>query len=228
MSAAALSDTALNSPVLGQPAVDCGLCPRLADFRRANCAAHPHFFNAPVPSIGNTQAELLLVGLAPGLRGANRTGRPFTGDQAGALLYQTLIRYGFAEGNYAGEADDGVILRNCRITNAVRCAPPVNLPEPGEVGNCNQFLQAELAEMPRLRVALALGALAHAALLKACGIPPSRIRFQHGKIHRLPDGLLLADSYHVSRYNTNTGRLSEAMFEEIMAAIVHELHKDAD
>ncbi len=214
--------------LLTQPAPDCALCPRLADFRRQNCAAYPQYFNAPVPSFGSPMAEFLVVGMAPGLKGANRTGRPFTGDHAGILLYRTLISYGFAEGSYGAEANDGLILRNCRITNAVRCVPPVNLPEPAEVTTCNQFLQAELAALPRLRVALSLGVLAHAAVLKACGIPPSHIRFQHGKIHRLPDGLLLANSYHVSRYNTNTGRLTETMFEEVMSSIVRELQKDPD
>ena len=203
------------------------MCPRLAGFRAANRAEYPEFFNAPVPSFGSTQAELLVVGMAPGLRGANRTGRPFTGDHAGILLYRTLLRYGFAEGEYLAEASDGLRLLNCRITNAVRCVPPVNLPEPGEVTICNQFLRTELSGLPNLRVVLALGVLAHAAVLKACGIPPARIRFQHGKIYQLPDGLLLVDSYHVSRYNTSTRRLTEQMFEEVIASVVRELGQQA-
>ena len=225
---ALFSSSPFGQPSPDEPPPDCALCPRLAEFRCQNRKAHPDFFNAPVPSAGSLQAQLLVVGMAPGLKGANRTGRPFIGDHAGALLYQTLMRYGFADGDYHGEANDPLILRNCRITNAVRCVPPVNLPEPAEVAHCNPFLQAELAALPQLRVALALGVLAHAAVLKACGIPPARVRFQHGKIHRLPDGLLLADSYHVSRYNTSTGRLTEAMFEEVMAAILRELQKDSD
>ena len=208
-----------------QPSEDCALCPRLAGFRAQNRESYPGFFNAPVPSFGSIQAELVVVGMAPGLKGANRTGRPFTGDHAGILLYQTLLRYGFAAGEYRAEITDGLSLLNCRITNAVRCVPPMNLPEPGEVTTCNQFLRNELAGLPNLKVALALGVLAHAAVLKACGIPPTRIRFQHGKIHRLPDGLMLVDSYHVSRYNTNTGRLTEAMFEEVVASISKELSK---
>lgn len=208
---------------LAQPPRDCPLCPRLVQYREQNRANYPYFFNAPVPSFGTSQAELLVVGMAPGLKGANRTGRPFTGDHAGILLYQTLLRYGFAEGYYAADSNDGLVLKNCRIVNAVRCVPPVNLPEPSEVMTCNRFLQSELASLPNVRVALALGVLAHAAVLRACGIPAARIRFQHGKIHRLPDGLLLADSYHVSRYNTNTGRLTETMFEEVVASIVREL-----
>jgi len=180
-----------------------------------------------VPSFGPRDAELLVVGMAPGLKGANRTGRPFTGDHAGILLYETLIRHGFASGTYRADPKDGMRLINCRITNAVRCVPPVNLPEPAEVTICNGFLRGELATLPNLRIALALGVLAHAAVLKACGIPPSRIRFQHGKIHTLPDGLLLANSYHVSRYNTNTGRLTELMFEEVISSIRRELLRPA-
>ena len=203
------------------------MCPRLAGFRAANRVEYPEFFNAPVPSFGSTQAELLVVGMAPGLKGANRTGRPFTGDHAGILLYRTLRHYGFAEGEYLAEAHDGLRLLNSRITNAVRCVPPVNLPEPGEVTTCNQFLRTELSGLPNLRVVLALGVLAHAAVLKACGIQPTRIRFQHGMIHQLPDGLRLADSYHVSRYNTSTRRLTEQMFEEVIASVVRELGREA-
>lgn len=198
------------------PPRDCPLCPRLVAYRTANRMQFPAFHNAPVPSWGPTDAPLLVLGMAPGLKGANRTGRPFTGDHAGLLLYATLIRFGVARGHYAADPADGVELRGCRIVNAVRCAPPANLPEPAEVKACNRFLEAELRAMPNLRAVLALGALAHAALLRACGLPVTRYRFAHGAMHELPDGLLLADSYHVSRYNTNTGRLTTPMFEAVM------------
>jgi uracil-DNA glycosylase family 4 len=205
------------------PPHDCTLCPRLAEYRAANRAANPDWFNGPVPSFGPTEARLLVVGLAPGVRGANRTGRPFTGDHAGLLLYQTLLRYKLATGEYQADPNDGLALQDCRIVNAVRCVPPANLPEPSEVTACNGFLRSELQGMPNLRMVLALGVLAHASVLKACGIPPARVRFSHGAIHQLPDGLLLADSYHVSRYNTNTGRLTGPMFEEVVLAALRRL-----
>jgi uracil-DNA glycosylase family 4 len=198
------------------PAKDCQLCPRLAAYRQANQAANPGWFNGPVPSFGPVAARLLVVGMAPGVKGANRTGRPFTGDHAGLLLYATLSKFGFALGTYAAEADDGVTLADCRIVNAVRCVPPANLPEPREVTTCNSFLRAELQGLPEARVVLALGVLAHAAVLKACGIPATRVRFRHGAMHELPDGLVLANSYHVSRYNTSTKRLTTDMFEAVM------------
>jgi uracil-DNA glycosylase family 4 len=204
---------------IAAPPRDCALCPRLAAFRQANRNANPDWFNAPVPSFGAAEARLLVVGMAPGLRGANRTGRPFTGDHAGLLLYHTLLRVGLAEGSYGAEADDGLTLKDTRIANAVRCVPPANLPEPAEVTACNRFLIGELQGMPNLRAVLALGVLAHAAVLKACGIPLARIRFRHGALHTLPDGLLLADSYHVSRYNTSTRRLTEDMFVAVMVAL---------
>lgn len=202
-----------------EPPRDCPLCPRLVQYREANRAAHPDWHNAPVPGFGRPDARLLVVGMAPGVKGANRTGRPFTGDHAGLLLYNTLLRFGFAEGTYLADPDDGLRLRDCRIVNAVRCVPPANLPVPAEVATCNRFLAAELAAMPKLRAVLALGVLAHAAVLKACGMPAARLRFRHGDIHALPDGLLLADSYHVSRYNTNTGRLTQEMFEAVVLAL---------
>jgi uracil-DNA glycosylase family 4 len=201
------------------PAADCPLCPRLAAFRQANRAAHPDWFNAPVPSFGRLDARLLIVGLAPGLRGANRTGRPFTGDFAGELLYRTLSHLGLAQGRYLADPDDGLTLADCRVTNAVRCVPPANLPTPSEIGACNPFLAAEIAAMPRLRGVLALGGTAHNAVLRVHGMRPARTPFRHGAIHSLPEGRLLADSYHVSRLNTNTGRLTEAMFH----AVVQEL-----
>ena len=210
-------------PTVDAPAHDCPLCPRLAAFRDASRIANPDWFNGPVPSFGDLTARFLVVGMAPGLRGANRTGRPFTGDHAGLLLYNTLLQFGFAKGAYLPDGNDGLTLHDCRIANAVRCVPPANLPVPLEVTTCNRFLTSELQAMPNLRMVLALGVLAHAAVLKACGIPPTRIRFQHGQIHQLPDGLKLANSYHVSRYNTNTGRLTVSMFEAVMAEITDRL-----
>jgi uracil-DNA glycosylase family 4 len=166
---------------------------------------------------------LLVLGLAPGVRGANRTGRPFTGDYAGKLLYGTLLEYGLARGAYGEDPKDGMELTGCRIANAVRCVPPENLPLPVEIRACNDFLKAELAGMPGLRVVLALGVVAHNALLRAKGIPASRFAFSHGALHRLADGLVLADSYHVSRYNTSTRRLTPEMFQSVMRAVIREL-----
>jgi uracil-DNA glycosylase family 4 len=221
-----LRDTTAGGGIEAPPR-DCRLCPRLAEYRAANRAANPGWFNAPVPSFGPTEAPMLVVGMAPGVKGANRTGRPFTGDHAGILLYQTLLRFKLATGEYRAEPDDGVSLREVRIVNAVRCVPPANLPEPSEVTACNRFLRSELQGMPNLRLVLALGVLAHAAVLKACGIPPARVRFSHGAVHKLPDGLLLADSYHVSRYNTNTRRLTEPMFEAVVQDAIHRLAQPA-
>ncbi|MCO6418915.1 uracil-DNA glycosylase [Siccirubricoccus sp. KC 17139] len=190
--------------------------------RQANRAAFPEWHNAPVPSWGPPASRILVLGMAPGQRGANRTGRPFTGDHAGKLLYATLLKFGLARGEYQERPDDGMELTGCRVTNAVRCVPPANLPEPAEVRACNQFLAGELQRMPNLRVVLALGVLAHAALLRALGLKPSRIPFGHGARHALPGGLMLADSYHVSRYNTSTRRLTAEMFEAVMAGVVAE------
>ena len=209
------------------PAHDCVACPRLAAYRADNRKANPDWFNGPVPSFGPTSARLLVVGMAPGVKGANRTGRPFTGDHAGMLLYSTLLRFGLAEGTYLAAIDDGLTLTDTRITNAVRCVPPANLPEPAEVTTCNRFLSSELSGLPNLRAVLALGVLAHAAVLKACGIPATRIRFTHGAIHELPDGLLLADSYHVSRYNTSTKRLTTEMFEAAVLGLIKRLDSAA-
>ena len=209
------------------PARDCPLCPRLVAYRDENRAANPSWFNGPVPSFGPIDSPLLIVGMAPGVRGANRTGRPFTGDHAGRLLYGALLHFDLARGSYNADPQDGLTLHGCRIANAVRCVPPANLPEPREVKTCNRFLAAELHGMASLRAVLALGVLAHAAVLNACGIPPTRIRFRHGEIHELPDGLLLADSYHVSRYNTSTGRLTEAMFHAVLAGTLERLGEAA-
>ena len=201
------------------PGRDCALCPRLAAFRGANRAAEPGWFNAPVPSFGRLDARLLVVGLAPGLKGANRTGRPFTGDYAGDLLYDTLLRFGFAKGTYAQRADDSLTLVDCRITNAVRCVPPENKPTGAEATACRRFLRDEIAAMPKLRCVLALGAVAHNAVLAALGQRVSAFRFAHGALHKIADGPLLADSYHCSRYNTNTGRLTETMFRTVFASV---------
>jgi uracil-DNA glycosylase len=201
------------------PPRDCALCPRLVGLRAAQREAHPDWFNAPVPPFGDLGAELLIVGLAPGLTGANRTGRPFTGDYAGGLLYATLRKFGYAAGDYAARADDGLRLLRTRITNAVRCVPPQNRPEPVEIARCRHYLAAELAALPRLRAILALGAIAHGSVLAARGLKPSAYTFAHGRLHALPDGLVLADSYHCSRLNTNTGRLTRAMFEAVFEAL---------
>lgn len=208
---------------LETPPRDCPLCPRLVEYRRANQAANPDWYNGPVPGFGPIEAPIAIVGMAPGVRGANRTGRPFTGDHAGILLYKTLLEFGLARGQYEARPDDGLELTGARIVNAVRCVPPANLPTPAETTTCNRFLTRELQVMPNLQVALALGVLAHTAVLKACGIRQSHVKFRHGALHELPDGLILANSYHVSRYNTNTGRLTDAMFQEVIRSILERI-----
>ncbi len=204
-----------------KPAADCRLCPRLADFRHANQRALPGYHNAPVDSFGPPAARLLIVGLAPGVHGANQTGRPFTGDYAGDLLYATIAKYGFSQGRFAARANDGVTLRDCRITNAVRCVPPQNKPVGAEIAACLPFLAAELD--PRHpgspQVIMALGLIAHGAVLAATGLKKSAVKFAHGARHQLPGGRQLFDSYHCSRYNTNTRRLTPAMFEAVFADI---------
>jgi uracil-DNA glycosylase family 4 len=201
------------------PPRDCGLCPRLAAFRETNRIALPGGFNAPVPSFGGLDASLLIVGLAPGLHGANFTGRPFTGDWAGDMLYPALLRFGFASGIYGERADDGLQLRNCRISNAVRCVPPQNKPTPAEIAACRPFLAAEIAAMPNLRALLCLGRVAHDSVLRLLGEKAKARPFTHGAAHVLPRGLTLYDSYHCSRYNTNTGVLTQAMFDGVFAQI---------
>jgi uracil-DNA glycosylase len=201
------------------PCRNCALCPRLAQFRAAQRQSFPDWHNAPVPSFGGLEARLLIVGLAPGLKGANRTGRPFTGDHAGDLLYATLIKFGLARGDYAARVDDGLALTLCRITNAVRCVPPGNKPEPAEAAACRSFLAAEIAAMASLRAILALGAVAHQSVLAALGLKRAAYPFAHGALYPLPDGPALADSYHCSRYNTNTGKLTPAMFEAVFARL---------
>jgi uracil-DNA glycosylase family 4 len=202
-----------------EPSPTCTLCPRLAFFRRNNIAAEPSWHNAPVPSFGDKDARLLVVGLAPGLRGANRTGRPFTGDYAGDLLYETLIAYGFATGAYCARPDDGLRLVDCIITNAVRCVPPDNKPTSREIATCRRFLEARFAALPRLRVIAALGRVAHDSTLAALGLKGSSAPFAHGARHDLRPELALFDSYHCSRYNTNTGVLTPEMFREVFASI---------
>lgn len=199
-----------------QPPKDCRLCPRLAAFRDQNCANEPDWHNAPVPSFGSGDAKVLIVGLAPGRGGANRTGRPFTGDFAGDLLYGTLLKYGLAQGRYDRRRDDGLSLVDLRVTNAVRCVPPQNKPLPAEIAACNGFLRAELGGLKKLRAILVLGTIAHVAVLKALGEKPSRFAFAHGAEHRLSGGSMLLDSYHCSRLNTNTGRLTTEMFEAVI------------
>ena len=200
------------------PPADCQLCPRLAAFRAANQRTFRDWHNAPVASFGDPVARLLIVGLAPGLKGANRTGRPFTGDHAGEILYATLRRFGFARGEYRATPDDGLELIDCRITNAVRCVPPANRPLPAEVNSCRRFLRGELAA-GRPKVILPLGAIAHGSVLRALGLTGSRHPFAHGAVYAGNGGPILAPSYHCSRYNLNTGRLTPAMFEQVFATV---------
>jgi uracil-DNA glycosylase len=206
------------------PSHDCPDCPRLAAFRAANRAAYPDWWNAPVPTFGDSDARVAIVGLAPGLRGANRTGRPFTGDYAGDLLYRTLLEFGFASGVYDRRPDDGLILVDCAIINAVRCVPPQNKPTPAEIGTCRRYLTPAIAAMPRLKIMVALGRIAHESALRALKLTLAKFPFAHGARHPVaPDGFSLFDSYHCSRYNTNTGVLTEAMFRQVFASIRGEL-----
>ena len=202
------------------PDKDCDLCPRLRDFILGNREKFPDKFNAPVPGFGGMDAELLIVGLAPGLKGANFSGRPFTGDYAGDLLYGTLLKFGYATGEFLARPDDGLELVNCRITNAVKCVPPENKPTGAETKMCmDTFLLGELAAMSKLKVILSLGLVSHNAVLKAYDQKQSAFKFGHGTVHDLASGLTLVDSYHCSRYNTQTGRLKTPMFEDIFEII---------
>jgi uracil-DNA glycosylase len=189
------------------------------DTRAANAKAEPSWHNAPVPSFGPLTARILIVGLAPGRGGANRTGRPFTGDYAGDLLYATLLKTGLARGTYDARPDDGVILEHVRITNAVRCVPPENKPTPEEAKTCGGFLKAEIAAMPNLRVLVSLGRISHEAVLRVLGHRQALFPFAHGAVHRLSETLTLADSFHCSRYNTNTGKLTPEMFENVFEGL---------
>ena len=199
--------------------VTCTACPRLAGFLAEVRIAHPDYYALPVPPFGDERAWLLIVGLAPGLHGANRSGRPFTGDHAGILLYQTLHQFGFASRPHSVSVDDGLSLQACRITNAVKCVPPANKPEPGEIRQCNRFLAAEIRSMPDDVAILALGTIAHAAVLTAMGLPSKAYKFEHGAIHALGGARRLYDSYHCSRYNTQTRRLTTEMFHAVFARI---------
>ena len=209
------------------PDRNCERCSRLAAFRADNRAAFPEWHNAPVSTFresdGDSAARLLIVGLAPGLRGANRTGRPFTGDFAGDLLYATLLKYGLAEGVYGADPADGLRLHGCRLTNAVRCVPPQNKPVGAEIAACLPYLAAEIESMPELTTILALGTVAHGAVLAASGLRKSAFRFTHGAFHSLPTGKTLADSYHCSRYNTSTRRLTPEMFDAVIEAVAARL-----
>jgi uracil-DNA glycosylase family 4 len=213
----------MSSTAPASPEHDCALCPRLAAFRGENSRLLPDGHNAPVPSFGPLDAPLLIVGLAPGLRGANFTGRPFTGDYAGELLYGALLRFGLASGSYGANARDGLQLDLCRISNAVRCAPPQNKPTPQEITTCRCFLAAELAAMPRARGLLCLGRIAHDSVLRTLGLRAKAAPFGHGAVHHVQGGITLYDSYHCSRYNTNTGVLTTQMFDAVFAAIVDDL-----
>ena len=201
------------------PGRDCALCPRLVAFRAANRSREPGWHNAPVASFGDPAAPLLIVGLAPGLRGANRTGRPFTGDVAGELLYAALDRHGLSRGRFAARADDGLALVGCRVTNAVRCVPPENKPVPAEIDACRRFLREEL-DQPPPRVVLCLGRIAHDSVLRALDLSPARHRFAHGAVHRPPGAPVLVASYHTSRYNVQTGRISAVMFDAVVRTAV--------
>ena len=201
-----------------EPSRGCTLCPRLSEFRSANQQAYPSFHNAPVRAFGTLESRLLIVGLAPGLKGANQTGRPFTGDYAGDLLYEMLGKFGFAEGTYGRRADDGLRLRDCRITNAVRCVPPENKPIGSEGKNCRQFLISEIEQMSRLKIILCLGGLSHNAVASALSVRRALVPFGHGRLHSV-GALTIADSYHCSRYNTNTGRLTAEMFEGVFRQV---------
>src|SRR6476661_5400825 len=192
---------------------DCPLCPRLVAFRHECRAEHPDWWNAPVPAFGDPRAWLAIVGLAPGKHGANRTGRPFTGDFAGELLYATLLKFGLADGNYGANPDDGLRLSGAVIVNAVKCLPPQNKTLPVEETNCRPFLTEALRSLPNLSTLIAIGKVAHDSLCRTFGLPLSRAKFAHGAAHALPGGLRLLDSYHCSRYNQNTRRLDAAMFE---------------
>lgn len=197
----------------------CRLCPRLSGFLDQVKLQHPDYYARPVPPFGVDEPALLIVGLAPGMHGANRSGRPFTGDYAGVLLYDTLHRFGYASEPVSVSADDGLQLIGCRISNAVKCLPPENKPTTQEINTCNRYLASEIAALPTSTVILALGNVAHLAVLKALGLKPAGWKFGHAARHALPDGRVLYDSYHCSRYNTQTRRLTEPMFHQVFAQI---------
>jgi uracil-DNA glycosylase len=209
----------ISAASVAEPPKLCPLCPRLVAFRDVNRAKAPDWYNGAVPSFGDAGARLLIVGLAPGLNGANRTGRPFTGDYAGELLYGTLLKFGFARGYYAARPDDGLELVDCMITNAVRCVPPENKPTPAEAATCRSFLKTRIAELPDLQGIVALGRVAHDSTLAAFECRKALYPFAHAARHALPSGTALFDSFHCSRYNTNTGRLTTEMFHAVFASV---------
>ena len=206
-------------PSLSLPSSDCRICQRLAEFRDTNREKFPDWHNGAVTPFGSLDSQLLIVGLAPGLRGANRTGRPFTGDYAGNLLFDTLGKFNFARGTYSSHANDGFELIDCRVTNGVRCVPPQNKPVGAEINSCRPFLTAEIDAMPNLKSILTLGGIAHNTVLRALTQKVSACKFSHNAVHVLPELPALINSYHCSRYNTNTGRLTEAMFHEVFKSI---------
>ena len=217
---------ALIAPIPSQPpepAKDCPLCPRLVAFREANRAAHPDWFNGAVPSFGPDSARLLIVGLAPGLKGANRTGRPFLGDYAGELLYRTLLKFGLATGEHDPATPQSLELVDCMISNVVRCVPPQNKPIPAEITTCRQFLIGRIGALARVRTLLAIGRIAHDGILDAFKLKRSVYPFAHGARHALPSSLTLFDTYHCSRQNTNTGRLTTPMFEQVIGEVAASL-----
>jgi uracil-DNA glycosylase len=210
-------DAAMSGPP-AEPDRDCALCPRLVAFRRANQASYPDYFNGAVPSFGTADARLLIIGLAPGLKGANQTGRPFTGDFAGDLLYETLNAFGFSRGTYGARPDDGLQLHDCMVTNAVRCVPPQNKPVGAEITQCRTFLAARIAAQTNLKAMVALGRIAHETVLRTLGHKLADFKFAHGAMHDTGVAMLF-DSYHCSRYNTNTGRLTPEMFRDVFAKV---------
>ena len=205
-----------------EPNKNCSKCRRLYNFRKKNQSNNPDWFNAPVPTFGELSSSLLIVGLAPGLQGANKTGRPFTGDYAGDLLYKTINKFNFSKGKYAGTIDDSLNLKNCTITNAVRSVPPQNKPISEEINNCNNFLKKTIEIHKNLKVIIALGLIAHKSIISALNLKQKLYKFKHGNKHKI-DNLILIDSYHCSRYNTNTGRLNQEMFEKIFFEAKKEL-----
>ena len=212
---------AATSPVPDtEPDRDCPLCPRLVAFREGLRSEHPDWWNAPVPVFGDPDAWLAIAGLAPGMHGANRTGRAFTGDYAGILLYRTLLKFGLAEGRFEERADDGLRLHGAAIINAVRCLPPQNKPTPEEIATCRSFYTLALNALPKVRTVIALGQIAHTTVVRTAGAKLSAHKFGHLAEHLLPDGRILLDSYHCSRYNQNTGVLTAAMFEQVFARAI--------
>ncbi len=210
------------TPQPGDAPRDCPLCPRLVAFRAESRVKHPDWWNGPVPGFGDPEAWLAITGLAPGMQGANRTGRPFTGDWAGLLLFDTLAKFGLTKGVYDARNDDGFGLDGAFITNAVRCVPPANKPEPSEIHTCRAFLIDRMATLPNVKVVIALGQIAHQSTVKALGGKLPKYPFGHNNLHRMPSGIVLVDSYHCSRYNTNTGRLTAEMFEAVFeSALEH-------